>query len=385
MEESRESKGFQTKKKRVFKLELTDGYETVYGMEYATITALNTKLSPGVKLQIVGPVQVVNHILLLEPKNVVIMGGEVDDLLIKNAYENVLLKALGKPLTNEPVMNYKEELPNQENTRINDTRHNIAPRPMPESVRVENNLLDGIDFDAEEDVDMEMLLNIESENRNANARSQQIIIDDEDDAFLAEIDLDNLERASQRPPFVPEPFTSDIELLTPPVEIVPNDEEAMNESLNQSPSYSPIPREVGRVDPVSIQSRLSHDDYKHQSPEGFNYVTVDQYLSISTMARAKKSYMIRGILQKVELNTLRINRQWSLVVDVTDSYSRQLLPVSVHSDILEKLSGHTAQQMRVMQTKAKDQPQLKSDIQNASNDTFCLMFSLLTRKFPFRY
>lgn len=71
-------------------------------METTHIPCLNTKLDPGVKVLIKGPVKVSNKIILLEPANIQIVGGEVDDLAIDNAYENVLLKLLKRPLTATP-------------------------------------------------------------------------------------------------------------------------------------------------------------------------------------------------------------------------------------------------------------------------------------------
>lgn len=49
----------------------------------------------------------VNKILFLQPKNVEVLGGEVEKLSIENAYENVLLKAMGRPITPTPKLDYK--------------------------------------------------------------------------------------------------------------------------------------------------------------------------------------------------------------------------------------------------------------------------------------
>jgi RecQ-mediated genome instability protein 1 len=98
---------FDFSRKRMLKLELTDGTTTISAMEYQTIKVLNTKLTPGVKIAISGPVRCVNRVLLLESKNVKILGGEVDTLLICNAYENVLLQILKKPLNPNPITDYE--------------------------------------------------------------------------------------------------------------------------------------------------------------------------------------------------------------------------------------------------------------------------------------
>lgn len=49
----------------------------------------------------------VNKVLFLRPGNVKILGGEVEQLAIENAYENILLKAMGRPITSTPKLDYK--------------------------------------------------------------------------------------------------------------------------------------------------------------------------------------------------------------------------------------------------------------------------------------
>ena len=56
---------------------------------------------------ILGSMRCVNKILFLQPENVKVLGGEVEKLSIENAYENVLLKAMGRPITSTPKLDYK--------------------------------------------------------------------------------------------------------------------------------------------------------------------------------------------------------------------------------------------------------------------------------------
>lgn len=94
-------------RKRMFKMELTDGFSTVPALEYTSIPILTTKLTPGTKLIINGPVRCVNHILFLEAKNVRVLGGEITNLVIENAYENVLRKKLNQPINPNPKIDYE--------------------------------------------------------------------------------------------------------------------------------------------------------------------------------------------------------------------------------------------------------------------------------------
>lgn len=97
------------KNKRVLKLELSDGRRCVTAMEYTAIPCLTTKLSPGMKILLTGPMRCVNHVLFLEAKNVKLIGGEVEPLMIPNAFENVLLRQLNRPLNPNPKTNYDGE------------------------------------------------------------------------------------------------------------------------------------------------------------------------------------------------------------------------------------------------------------------------------------
>lgn len=54
-------------------------------------------MPPGVKVKIIGPVTVRCGQIMLEPKHIEIMGGQVDDLSVSNNIENILARSLGKP------------------------------------------------------------------------------------------------------------------------------------------------------------------------------------------------------------------------------------------------------------------------------------------------
>ncbi|KAH1013065.1 uncharacterized protein LOC125505224 [Dendroctonus ponderosae] len=81
--------------KRVLQLTLTDGVQEVEAMEFKAVACLNINSPPGTKLKIIGPVMVRNGRIMLEPAHVKNLGGSVEDILVKNAAENVLARALG--------------------------------------------------------------------------------------------------------------------------------------------------------------------------------------------------------------------------------------------------------------------------------------------------
>ncbi|XP_053688370.1 recQ-mediated genome instability protein 1-like [Sabethes cyaneus] len=124
----RRNQNQHVKKKRMLKLELTDGKRTVIGMEHNPIAALNTKLPPGVKILLTGPIRCINKVLFLEPRHVRILGGEVDTMLISHAFENILLRALGQPLNPNPKTEYEEPTVVEKNRKT--TYNSIPSIPM---------------------------------------------------------------------------------------------------------------------------------------------------------------------------------------------------------------------------------------------------------------
>lgn len=93
---------WEAKPTRMLMLQLTDGVQSLEGMEYRPIPALSTNLPPGTKLQLVGPIVVRLGVLLLKAENVKVLGGEVEQLLEMYSQGRVLCGTLGLPEENHP-------------------------------------------------------------------------------------------------------------------------------------------------------------------------------------------------------------------------------------------------------------------------------------------
>ncbi|KAK2899018.1 hypothetical protein Q8A67_010436 [Cirrhinus molitorella] len=102
---------WEAKPTRMLMLQLTDGVQSLEGMEYRPIPALSTNLPPGTKLQLVGPIMVRLGVLLLKAENVKVLGGEVEQLLEIYSQRRVLCGTLGLPEENHPQA---EELDDQD-------------------------------------------------------------------------------------------------------------------------------------------------------------------------------------------------------------------------------------------------------------------------------
>uniref|UniRef100_A0A146KS23 RecQ-mediated genome instability protein 1 n=1 Tax=Lygus hesperus TaxID=30085 RepID=A0A146KS23_LYGHE len=86
---------------RSLKIEITDGVTTVVGFESTPIPVIKNKI-PGEKAVLTGPIEVRKGVLLLNHNNVTLLGGEVDTLLVPNAEENILARALKQPENPDP-------------------------------------------------------------------------------------------------------------------------------------------------------------------------------------------------------------------------------------------------------------------------------------------
>lgn len=103
---------WEAKPSRMLMLQLTDGVVQVQGMEYQSVPALHSDLSPGTKILIHGNISFRLGVLLLKPENVKVLGGEVDALLEEYAQERVLARLIGEP---DPVVSV---IPSDSNLNI---------------------------------------------------------------------------------------------------------------------------------------------------------------------------------------------------------------------------------------------------------------------------
>ncbi|KAM9810610.1 recQ-mediated genome instability protein 1 [Neosynchiropus ocellatus] len=101
---------WEAKPTRMLLMQVTDGVQTLEAMEYQPIAALNTALRPGVKLQLSGEMTCRLGVLLLEPGNIKVLGGEVEDLADRNNQGRILCRTLGIP-EEEQQQRDEEEAP----------------------------------------------------------------------------------------------------------------------------------------------------------------------------------------------------------------------------------------------------------------------------------
>nr|XP_022919858.1 recQ-mediated genome instability protein 1-like [Onthophagus taurus] len=91
-----------TNNKGVLQMVLTDGVQEIKAFEYKPVDSLNLNLSPGIKIFINHPVTIRKGTIMLENHHVQLLGGEVEEILVSNAAENVLAQSLKLPINPKP-------------------------------------------------------------------------------------------------------------------------------------------------------------------------------------------------------------------------------------------------------------------------------------------
>lgn len=169
---------------RVLQLVLTDGTQDIKAIEYKYISCLNKKLVPGMKMLIIGPVMVRRGQILLEETNLKLLGGEVEEILVSNAMENVLARYLNLPENPNPRILEDEVIePLKDIPKVNKT---VNRNVNSNSIINKNNFIDEEMRIAKE---MEMLLEVENdiltETQRGRNKSPDIFddVDFEDEEF----------------------------------------------------------------------------------------------------------------------------------------------------------------------------------------------------------
>lgn len=336
-------------------------------MEYRPVACLSTKIFPGCKILISGPIQCSNGVLLLTPPNVKILGGEVDTLLVPNAFENMLLKGLNKPLNPKPRMDYQEITVVEESqpsrtqnrpvimaTFDRETKavSNVAPVTPVAPVRSE--------LDQFIDEDDELLMGIELEaveserSQNGRPTTPELLEFEREDDFFNNSVLETLDRhASQNPPEQPP---------------VPSTSRESRESLRDFvddalfvDDFSPIPEP--QHDPSILDV-----DYKFKI-RGLSFVTIDQLKAALEKDAAKfgaRSFILRAKFFKVVEKLTIQDEFWNMGISLSDSWSKEHLNVRILSVALNKLSGHTAKELSEMYKSAQSRPHVKEKILEVS-------------------
>ncbi|XP_059620382.1 recQ-mediated genome instability protein 1-like [Phlebotomus argentipes] len=321
--------------KRLLKLELTDGLRTVDAIEHRPVACLSTKIVPGCKVLISGPIQCSNGVILLTSANVKILGGEVDTLFVSNAYENMLLKALGKPINLNPRSNYLE-VSVVEESQV--TKSQNQPAIM---------------------ASCEQRSAVEVPTPTRSDLDQMI---DEDDELLMAIELETLEASRTAGG---RPTTQELsELSAPP----PPSATSGNDSLSDFVDAS-LFEDFESAPETHRKPTILDTDYSFKI-RGLSLVTIDQFkaaIQQSGIEIGSKSFIFRAKFHQVTEKLSVEKNFWNIKILLTDQWSKEQLKVCVLSEALDKLSGFTARELSEMYKCSKTRPQAKDEIMQVLN------------------
>ncbi|KAJ6645584.1 RecQ-mediated genome instability protein 1, partial [Pseudolycoriella hygida] len=328
-----------SKKKRMLKLELTDGYATVIAMEHSPISSLSSKLCPGTKILLKGPIRCINKVLFLKPENVQILGGEVEKIAIENAYENVLLKALGRPTTSTPKLDYKETTASYQITQPTPNLPSmpvISHRPQPT-----RNIIHDDDDDLFSNLDIDSLNQNTATHHSTDAN--QFLDDDDDIFFEANIpDTAVNERVDRNQKSNQNIFDDDDEDLA---EIerkieqdIENEQRRHAASVNQQETakksvateyFDPdldaiFPSEYSIDDDFETKSSDILDRNYEFKIAGCPLVTILQLHSIDENDKSERSFVVKCEIFKTVEQIRIVDKQYRLIVLIKDSTGLQL-------------------------------------------------------------
>ncbi|XP_057658923.1 recQ-mediated genome instability protein 1-like [Diorhabda carinulata] len=301
--------------KRVLQLTLTDGVQDVEAMEYKPIKCLNINLSPGIKIRLMGPIQIRRGRLLLEEQQVKVLGGEVDSLLISNATENVLAKFLNQPLNPKPTIIQESLLiDNANETGDATTNRSNVVNFASSTPKVNNENLDDFEDDFKIDEEIEMLIEVEREleQSESNRKKTPDMFDDTD------LDFENIDI-----PNPPIPTTSNISFRNNSTGVI---------------SISDSAEEENSIELIKTSKQNIPNTPKPSLPVIWS---IEKLLkTMSNISNGK--FKIRGKFKEVKEKMCVLDDDFHLVVEVEDSTGS--IPVKFHGSVVSELNGYTAEE-----------------------------------------
>lgn len=340
-----QSAAAKVKQKRALKLHLSDGYNTVVGLEYLPIPCLNTKLAPGIKVLLSGPMRCVNHVLLLEAKNVRILGGEIEAMATANAYENVLLRTLKQPLNPHPALDYKEENVIAGNCGAQSC---AVAKPM----RASEVALDDMDDDIFSRIDIDQIEAVAKRATTIQAAADDWnVLSEDDDAFL-QIDDGTLHAASSTvstATTAAAPAAATVIAVRTPI-------------ASTSSRISPVSRDDHRRSEPCDGRRACDPNYSFKLRR-INLATIEQINACSDAEKIGAHYFI--VKAEIDSITDSINvseNRWSMGVLISDRLSTDLLSVNLSDSVLEKLAEMSAREVYQLHEQKKIRPQCQHEI-----------------------
>lgn len=331
-----------TDTKRMLQMTLTDGVQEIHAIEHSPIPSISIKLKPGTKMKIIGPVAVRRGKIMLEAKNVKLLGGEVEEMFVSHATENILARSLGIQENPNPYLAEIEEaatvevqphITNYLRPSVSSTNTLMNSRPSTSTHLLINDMSEEEERRLADEMDnlIEMERDITS-NTNKKLSKADVAIEDFDDSGFNKFESAGGNRANS-------------------TEINTNSNTVIN-----------------------ISDSLDSD-----SDDIFNSIDLDEHLKeVEETFSANKLYSAKEILEKKKLKkegSFKIKAKfhsilgklsleegfWSLKIAVEDSAMNEL-PIKVHSDVISKLLGYTPMEVASLKNSTSAGNEAKQEI-----------------------
>ncbi|KAI4458924.1 recq-mediated genome instability protein 1 rmi1 [Holotrichia oblita] len=331
--------------KRMLQLTLTDGVHEICAIEYKTVPKLDINLTPGAKIKINAPITVRRGQILLEPQSVQILGGEVEEILISHAAENILARSLDLPenphpgTVNESITDVSTE--NDVNIRNNVTNQN------PGQTMINRNSNRPINVADEDEVriaaEVEMLLETERdlfEDNTVTETKMTNVKKDKVQHVLEEEMNEYMESELRMNDEIDELLEIEREVLTENVKKSENDnDDQLNSSLETE---------------IDLFNSIEMDNY-------LDKIEADQHIPLETLVTNIANnmfgkYKVRAKFQSV-VRKLSVNDdKWVVQICIVDSNSS--LAVFIDSCVLNEMIGFTPKEALNLRYQAKNGVQM---------------------------
>ncbi|CAH0553682.1 unnamed protein product [Brassicogethes aeneus] len=332
--------------KRVLLVTMTDGVQEIEGMEYKPLPALNINSRPGIKVRLMGPITVRRGRLMLEPQHIKVLGGEVEEIVVSNAAENILARALGLPENPTPTV-IDESILTANTDIFNQSANKNTPKPftatnfnktntnIPKNTSNQKKIEDDFPNDAE---------------------MNDFMLDQEMDMLMeAERDMERSTKTKippQRKVKTPDMFDDDFEDFNEE-EIIKN---AIKIKTSQKSTKTPQKQTKTTKKPAQLSQTLQEeiqnnfDDLNDLFDDVFGDFNIDVHLDQAEILNIKKlheffrdkkfgTFKVKAKFNSIVKKLTVANDELHLVIKIEDSTGD--ISVRVHSKIIAGFAGYT--------------------------------------------
>jgi hypothetical protein len=233
--------------------------------------------------------------------------------LVANAYENVLLRRLGRKVVRNPKHDYFEA-PVVEETEYPTTNPNLPPKSTPAQSA--------------------------PKPPTKHTTSYSHYFRDDEDEELSAMDLDSLN--DQKPLAVKSALHQKLPLVSSPQPSTSKGFVSFRETSRVSASSrEPSPKRSRMTDSTTIKARrmrVCDPNYPFKI-ENTSLITVDQYLELSRDERSGKSFVIYGRIDSFVSEFEATDAGYSFDCRVVDDYSRGQLKTAINKTWLREVAG----------------------------------------------